>query len=528
MIEYQKRAVFIWGLLIVITIIIIVNFFYIQVIKSKEFKKTASKIHKGIKVYIEPRGTIFDRNGEILVISNSVASLYKIQNKRFVWVKRRIPIEEAEASGIDWVVEHKRYYPKKKLCGSLLGFVRLEDDPGKIEGLSGIEGSFDSYLTSKPYILKVDKDGRGRILYSKRDKKKACDIFLSIDSKIQFIAEDELKKTCEEFDAEGGVVLIGYPKTGEILACASYPEFNPEIFSSYNPHLWRSLKKENIRNKGISWVIEPGSIFKPIIAGILLQEGAVKPEDRFFCEGNMKIKNKTIICVCKHGAQSFKEVIANSCNVGMSQAIERLDNKRLLRYLSHFGFSEKTKTGLREEEKGILPKKDLSGIRKANISFGYGISATPIQILMAVSSFCNNGILFSPIIVRSISRDGKMIKEWQPTPFKEVLSPSVARIVKELMLGVVEKGTGKNAKIEGYEVCGKTGTVEKLKGKRYDPSRVISSFIGFFPKDDPEIVIFVMIDEPKKAHFAGIVAAPCFRRIAERLIFWERIKVPEI
>ncbi len=556
--EYKKRALIIWWFLGFLAIFLLIKLFYIQVLKNKEFKGASDNIHKGKRIYILPRGTIFDREGNILAISSEsisvgvhprkintkdylrICKLLNIKplplnkNKDFIWLKRRLPMNEGDVikakeektPGINLSVEHKRYYPHETIVGNLLGFVKLEDDARKINGLSGIEASWNKYLLSSSHNLKIIKDGRGRILYTQErfpDASKGGDVWMAIDLKIQSIGCEELKKTCSEYEARGGVSIIGNPKTGEILALATYPGFDPNIYSSCNPEQWRKIPKENLKNKGVSWVFEPGSLFKPIIAGILLQEGLVSLNDKFFCAGEYKIGNRIIRCLHKHGAQSFRDVLKNSCNVGMSQAIEPLSEEKLLFYLSQFGFGKKTNTEIIEEESGIFPKS-VSKIRKANISFGYGISVTPIQIYMAMSVICNNGLLLSPIIIRSISLNNRIIKEYQPTPIREVLSVDTTNKVRDMMVNIVGSGTGVNAKIEGYTIAGKTGTAEKAIGGRYDSNRVVASFVGFLKADNPEILILVILDEPKKAHYASIVTVPCFKRIAERMIFLKKIR----
>ncbi|MEW6103563.1 MAG: penicillin-binding protein 2 [bacterium] len=556
--EYKKRLYIIWLFLGILGALLLIKLFYIQVLKNRELKKKAEDIHIKERVYTLPRGTIFDRNGNILAMSADTVSIlvhpkeistkdyFRVlkvlgikqlnlnKNGKSFWLKRRLPIEKAEKirekikkiKGIEFLIEHKRYYPYNTIGGNLLGFVKFEDDARKIIGMSGIELGFNKYLLGSSHNPKIMRDGQGRILYTKErfpEELKGGDIYLAIDVRLQYIAEEELKKSCQEYEAKGGVCIIGNPKTGEILAQSTIPSFDPNAYSVWEKEMWKKIPKETRKNKAVSFVFEPGSLFKPIIAGILLEEGLVKEDDRFFCSGEYKVGNRKICCPHKHGAQSFRDVLKNSCNVGMSQAIENLKDERLLFYLSQFGFGTKTNTGIIEEEVGIFSKK-MTKIRKANLSFGYGISVTPIQLWLAVSSFCNNGILFSPIVVRSILLNNKIIKEEKPTPKREVLSQDTINKLKDMMVSIVDEGTGINAKIEGYKIAGKTGTAEKAIGGRYNSSKIVSSFIGFFPADNPEILILVILDEPKKAHYASIVAAPCFKRIAERVIFLEKIK----
>ncbi|MEW6680673.1 MAG: penicillin-binding transpeptidase domain-containing protein, partial [bacterium] len=329
--DYKKRVYIIWWLLGILGIFLLIKLFYIQVLKSKELKKEADNIHTFQKIYTLPRGTIFDRNGNILAMSAETISILvrpkqistkdyprilKVlginplnlkRNEKPFWLKRRVPVEVGEKirekikniSGIDFLVEHKRYYPYTTIGGNLVGFVKFEDDARRINGLSGIEASFNKYLLSSSHSPKIMRDGRGRILYTQErfpDELKGGDVYLAIDVRLQYIAEEELKKTCQEYEAKGGICIIGCPKTGEVLAQSTIPSFNPNIYSRWEKERWKKIPKENLKNKAVSFVFEPGSLFKPIIAGILLEEGLVKESDRLFCSGEYKVGKRKIYC----------------------------------------------------------------------------------------------------------------------------------------------------------------------------------------------------------------------------------------
>ncbi|MEW6007622.1 MAG: penicillin-binding transpeptidase domain-containing protein, partial [bacterium] len=363
--DYKKRVYIIWCLLGILGMFLLIKLFYIQVLKSKELKKEADNIHTFQKIYTLPRGTIFDRQGNILAMSAETISILvrpkqistkdyiktlKVlginplnlkRNKKPFWLKRRLTVEVGEKirekikkiSGIEFLVEHKRYYPYATIGGNLVGFVKFEDDARRINGLSGIEASFNKYLLSSSHSPKIMRDGRGRILYTQErfpDELKGGDVYLAIDVRLQHIAEEEIRKTVEEYSAKGGICIIGCPKTGEILAQSTIPSFDPNIYSRWEKERWKKIPKENLKNKAVSFVFEPGSLFKPIIAGILLEERLVKESDRFFCSGEYKVGNRKIYCPHKHGTQSFRDVLKNSCNVGMCQAIEKLKDERLL------------------------------------------------------------------------------------------------------------------------------------------------------------------------------------------------------
>ncbi|MFH0775065.1 MAG: penicillin-binding protein 2 [bacterium] len=552
---YQKRIIIVWAITVLVFLVVVVRLFDIQVIKRGEFVKKANRIQKRDRTYVMPRGTIFDRDNEILAMSNETWSIYspkRMQSKdlskiarlcgaspkKVGWIVRRIPrslaekIEREKIPNINFLPECKRFYPLGEPIGSFLGFVKFEDDAEKIQGLCGIEGAWNKYLAGRSQKIVIEKDGVGSITYTKeRFPEKLCgyNLSLSISSNIQYLAYKRLKETCLKYQAKGGVVIVMAVGTGEILASCSWPSFDPNVYSDWNPSEWKKVEKDSLKNRAISWITEPGSLLKAVVCAILLQEGVVKEGDKFFCPGSMEVGGRKISCVHKHGDQTFRDVLINSCNVGMTQAVQRLDGKILVDYLKQFGFGDKVGIGLAEEEKGILPRNKPSELAKSNLSFGYGIGVTPLQVLMAISTIANQGLLVKPVLVSRVS-EGKdyIVKEYYPSVKRRVISCEVAKQVSDIMIDVVEKGTGVSAKIAGYKICGKTGTAEKASPHGYDKDKVVASFVGWFPAEDPKVAILVMIDEPQAGvRYGGTIAAPVFREIAERMIVLYGIKGSE-
>ncbi|MDI6752627.1 MAG: penicillin-binding protein 2 [bacterium] len=549
---YQKRIIVVWGITVFAFLVIVTRLFDIQVIKRAEFVKKANKIQKRDRTYVLPRGTIFDRDNNILAMSNETWSIYshvkmqgrdrskiaglcKLSEKKIGFIVRRISmdtasqIEKEKIPNISFVSEYKRFYPLGEPLGSLLGFVKFEDDATKIQGLCGIEGGWNKYLAGKGQKIVIEKDGVGSVTYTKErfpDELCGYNLSLSISESLQYFAYKKLKETCLKYKANGGVVMVMAVGTGEILASCSWPSFDPNIYSDWNPSEWKRIERDNLRNRAISWVIEPGSLLKPIICAILLQEGVVGESDKFFCLGSMEVGGRKIFCVHKHGDQTFRDVLVNSCNVGMTCAIQRLDGAILVDYLKRFGFGDKAGIGLDEEENGILPRNKPSELGKSNLSFGYGIGVTPLQMLMAISTIANQGLLVQPILVsRILEGNDCIIKEYYPSVKRRVISEAIAKQVSEMMIDVVEKGTGKAAKIAGYKICGKTGTAEKATAGGYDKDKVVASFVGWLPAENPKVAILVMIDEPQAGvRYGGVIAAPVFRDIAEKIIVLYGIK----
>ncbi|MFH1860025.1 MAG: penicillin-binding protein 2 [bacterium] len=547
---YKERVVVGFGVIFFIAVILICRLVYIQLLSGQKMKELASASQDKLMNIEMKRGTIYDSCQRELAVSIEVDSLYAspkdikcpeaiadklapiIQMKRnqivamlkkkssFVWIKRKLTARQASQIAklnlpfVGFIKEYKRRYPKGELGAHILGFAGIDNC-----GLEGVELSFDKSLKGPTKSIVLTRDANGRIIVDKKNMSffsdKGCDITLTIDEVIQYAAEAEIRKTCLEYNALGGCAIVMNPKTGEILALASYPAYNPNYFSNY-PTYCR-------RNKAISDVLEPGSTFKPLIAACLLEEGVISPFEEFYCSGQIYVGKKIVHCAHVHDKVSFAEVISKSCNIGMIQSVKRLSSQKLYSYFDAFGLTKPTGIELPGEEGGILSKpSQWSKLSMAVLSMGQGISTTPIQLSAALAAIANDGILMKPMIVKTIKDSkNKIIKSYQPIQVRRVVSANTARNITKLLKKAVDEGTGVKAQIDGYAIAGKTGTAQKVVSgdKGYSKDKYIASFIGYLPADDPQILIAVIIDEPKTSEYwGGTVAAPVFKEISKRVL----------
>ena len=477
-------------------------------------------------VYADPK-SVTDKNATARILAtalklNSKAVLKKLKSDRhFVWIKRKgemnavEKLKQLDLAGVGFIAEAKRYYPKRKLAASTLGFVGLDN-----QGLAGVEHFHQAVLKGNPQRSVLEKDARGRFLwttaYAQEINKGKRDVVLTLDEVIQFIAERELKKQVQEYQAKSGLAIVMDPFTGAIYALASAPEFNPNNYSAYPKHLWR--------NDAVASAYEPGSIFKPIVAAATLEEGLAGPDDIFFCEnGSMRIGRSRIGEADNHqfGWLTMRNIIAKSSNIGAIKIAQKLGENRFFDYMRKFGFGDKVGVDLPGEASGSL--KDLtqwSGLSLASMSFGHEIAVTPIQMASAIATIANGGMLIRPRMTQSILKNGVLEKTFEPEVMQSVLSEETSRQMINILKSVVKTGTGGKAAISGFEVAGKTGTAQKIDPatQSYSKTKYLASFIGFVPADAPRLVILVMIDEPQKSYWGGEVAAPVFQRIARKTL----------
>lgn len=537
----RKRITCLFLFVAVIMAALCCRLMYLQFYKSDWLTENA-KDQRIREIPVEAkRGAILDRNGKELGVSISTDSVYAIpaeihdvedtaaklaailmldekkiaeklkKRQAFMWVERKINAEKANAikalslPGIGLTEESQRYYPYDNLAAHVLGFTGIDS-----QGLDGVEITFDSYLKGRPGSIVVEYDARGReIPYANHKFLAPTDgnnVQLTIDAVIQQIAERELDKVMKETQAQAASIIAIAPHTGEILALANRPDYNPNRFADYSPKLWR--------NMAVSNAYEPGSTFKIITTAAALGDGVVKLSDRFFDPGSVEVQGRTIHCWKPggHGSQSFEEVVQNSCNVGFVNVGLKLGKDPFYKYLRSFGFGQTTDIDLPGEAKGIMiDPGQVKPINIATMAMGQSIAVTPIQLLTAVAAVANDGQLLRPQIVREIrDKKGQVIREFRPDSIKQVVTPEVAQEVKGILEKVVEKGTGRNAYIEGFRVAGKTGTAQKVGGGGYMPGRYVASFVGFAPVDDPQVALLVIIDEPVGLYYGGQIAAPVF------------------
>lgn len=532
---------------IFIFIIIFIKAVELQILERDKLKARADNQHLKTMNIIPIRGTLYDREMHELAVSMEVDSVYaqpaRIDNtkktaavlaaalsmdkkeletkftseKSFVWVKRRLDFAEAEKvrklnmSGIGFVKEGKRFYPKPHIASHLIGFVGLDSN-----GLEGIELGYDEYMAGVSSRRTGERDALGNeILFGNADKEafRGKSLILTVDKTIQYIAEKELIKVVSNTNAKGGIVIVMAPKTGEILAMANAPQFNPDAFFEYNnPNMWR--------NKAVTDAFEPGSTFKAFLLAALFEEGVARPSDPFFCEnGTYVVADRTFHDHNKKfGWLSLAQIIKYSSNIGAAKAGDRLGKEKLYRYIKDFGFGVKTGIDVPGESAGSVPPlKQWSKVALGNISFGQGLSTTGIQLLSAFSAIANKGYLMKPYVVKKIvNKNGDAVEEFRPSVVRRVISEETASRVTGILKQATEKdGTGAKAAIDGFEVAGKTGTAQKpdLVQGGYAADKYVSSFIGFAPADNPEIAVLVAVDEPSGEFYGGAIAAPVFKEI---------------
>ncbi|MDO9123827.1 MAG: penicillin-binding transpeptidase domain-containing protein [Deltaproteobacteria bacterium] len=548
---FKVRVILISFFIFFSFVLVVGRMFQLQVLKKEQLYKLAARQQSSQIPLVPKRGTIYDRNENELAVSVEVDSAYAeskkvvevektvqklsaiFQNdqkelreklksrKSFEWIERKISPKEAEAvkalnlSGIHFLRENKRFYPNSHLAAHIIGFVGLDS-----KGLEGIELQHDVLLNGKQNVLITERDAMGRGImtgggpYEKEEHYR--NIILTIDKQIQHVAETELSHSVQKWGANGGMVIVMDPMTGKILALTSYPSFNPNQFIQYRPRSWR--------NRAISDVFEPGSMFKAFLAAAVLEEKIVQPTDSFYCEnGFYTVYDRTIRDHSKHGWLTFHQVIKVSSNIGAAKAAEKIGKERFYRYLCDFGFGEKTRVGLPGEAKGIVQHpRYWPPITLNTIAFGQGIAVTGIQMATALCAIVNGGVLMKPQVVERITNEkGVVIQSFKPGTVRRVISEETSRKVMALLKATTEKGgTGEQAVPQGYEVGGKTGTAQKVDSilGGYSEDRFTSGFMGFAPADEPKIVVLVVIDEPRGSTYGGVVAAPVFRAIVEKVL----------
>ncbi len=550
-------------ILIVCLILIIGKVFYTQVIDYKKLNYLANQLWNRNLPIMADRGKIYDRNGVVLADNITTTSLVlipnQIKNKEEVATKlaeilnvsyeemykhvskqtsiervhpegRKLSYEIADKinslkyDGVYLVKESTRSYPYKNLLSHTLGFVGIDN-----QGLSGLELMYDSYLTGKSGAIKYISDAKGNKLElteSYEAPQDGVNMTLTINYELQAVLERELNNAVSKYNPDQALGIAMNPKTGEILAIASRPDFNPSEYQNYTV-------EEINRNLPVWMTYEPGSTFKIITLSAALEEKLIDlDKDTFYDGGSVNVENARIKCWKHggHGAQTYLQVVENSCNPGFVSIGQKLGKEKLFEYINLFGFGEKTGVDLNGEASGILFKLDKVGpVELATTSFGQGVSVTPIQQITAVSAAINGGTLIKPYIVKSLNEPetNTVIKSFESEIKRKVISEDTSEKVRYALESVVTNGTGRNAFIDGYRVGGKTGTAQKVKDGRYMVGNYIVSFIGFMPANDPEIVVYVAVDNAKGiTQYGGTIAAPIARTILQESIDILNIEKP--
>jgi cell division protein FtsI (penicillin-binding protein 3) len=427
-------------------------------------------------------------------------------------------LQALKLPGVYFRREPRRYYPKQHLAGQVLGFVNIDED-----GVDGLEYYYHRALAGQPRQIMLQRDAKRRpvgfLAGEAAEHPRGADIYLTLDERLQHVAEKELAAQIELTQAKSGLVLMMQPHTGEILALASYPFFDPNAFRDPQQQAWR-------RNRAVTDPVEPGSTFKLIVAAASLEEATVRMDEVFFCEnGQMVQGGRRIRDHEPYSFLRFSEVIEHSSNICTVKISERLSPLTFYHYIRRFGFGEKSQVDFAGEEAGQLrAPQQWSRFSQASLAIGQEISVTPLQLLTAYAAVANGGWLMRPRIVSRIV-DADTEQQFTPEVRQQILSPQTVEKLTAIFTGVVERGTGKPAAVEGYAVAGKTGTAQKIDRQRggYSDREVLASFVGYVPAEEPQLVLLVIIDEPKKLRWGSQAAAPVFRRVAQQALHYLQI-----
>ncbi|MEK7298404.1 MAG: penicillin-binding protein 2 [Candidatus Margulisiibacteriota bacterium] len=539
----------IWGRLI-----------YLQVIRYDFFKKRSDYQVSRVVDIASQRGTVYDREKVPLAIMRPVYSAYavpiEIENKgvfaakvarllglsaqdlsrkirpgsSFVWIRRKLSEESYQAllhldlKGLRFVEENERVYPTNELASHLIGFVGIDN-----QGLGGVEFQYDDHLKGKAGKWVLEGDPRGYKILSGQNKVIAPSapgghLILTIDRRVQYFAEKYLKAGVENSLAAGGQVVVMVPKTGEILAMAAYPPFNPNS--------WSKSPGDVLRNPCVTDVFEPGSVFKMVILSAALEEQIVTPGQVIVVPETIQVGGK-VVREAHHrepGESDYRtvtEILQKSLNVGTSILADRVGRERFYAYIRKFGFGKRSGVNLPGESRGLIrPLKYWTSIDNATASYGQGVGVSAIQLIAAVNVVANDGIWMVPKVVRYQANDDEtQLSNPYPDDKKRVISEKTAHQVRDMMISVVERGTAKDLKIPHVEIAAKTGTAQKssMGGRGYIDGHYLSTFVGFFPAKSPQYLILVMVDSPKTSIWGSTVAGPIFRNIAMALLYGYQI-----
>jgi cell division protein FtsI (penicillin-binding protein 3) len=544
--RFWSATCLIGGLFLIVTYQLV----QLMVIRRPALLEQADRQHL-LTVDVPPlRGQILDRSGKELAKNLKVPSIYAIprllgkeerqelvqrlapilkldktfledrlsRDKSFIWLKRRTSYEEAEkvralgspALGIE--KEYRRFYPQGDLLSHVLGFTNVDTD-----GIEGIELALNNDLEGRPGKRSTKRDAMGREIRAYEMKQVPVidgnRVTLTIDQYIQYLTERSLDKAFTKWKAKGAMAIVMEAKTGKILAIANRPTFDPNRPGN--------ALIEARRNRSITDMYEPGSIFKIVTVSAALNEGKVTPQTIFNCEnGNYQYNRGRILHdVHPYGNLTVADVVVKSSNIGTVKIASKMTPEVLQSYITGFGFGRQTGIDFPGEAPGYTrPPKEWSKTSPYNIPIGQEIMVTPLQMLTAMGVIANGGDLVQPYMISKIEdQSGVVLREKNPVIKRRVIKPDVAKVMREILTRVVEEGTGKSARINGIPVAGKTGTAQKVlpNGRGYSHSNFMSSFLGFAPADNPEYVMIVVLDDPKGMYYGGVVAAPVFKEVME-------------
>lgn len=547
---FRGRRIGIAIILMMAFSVVLCRLFQLQVLQAGELTAKADRQHRKIVVLEGPRGTIVDRQGKVLAANVDVPSVFGVptsledpagvakdlgrllhikadeierrlkQERSFVWIARKLDpdvgrsLEALSLDGIGTVMEGRRFYPKGFLLAHVLGFAGLDG-----QGLEGLERRYEPYLRGEKQMVVLQRDALGRTVFPKglqeQGPSAGHNLTLTIDEVVQYIAEKELDEAVRTTRAKGGIVVVMEPKTGAVLALAVSPRFDPNELKSLSADRWR--------NRALTDVYEPGSTMKVFVAAAALEEKIMTPTTSVYAEqGEMTVAGTVIHDHERYGWLTFSQVIEKSSNIGAAKTGMALGEHRLYRSLRAFGFGERTEVDLPGEVAGLLrDPKDWGRRSVASISMGQEVGVTPMQLVTALSAVANGGVLMKPYLVQSIlDGRGRVVYDAAPQAKRRPMSQETARTLGTILEGAVSRGTGAKAILPGFRVAGKTGTAQKIDPATggYSATKLVGSFAGFVPAEDPKLAIVVTLDEPQGEAWGGAVAAPVFRRVAEQAL----------
>jgi cell division protein FtsI (penicillin-binding protein 3) len=534
--------------------VICLRLVYLQVFRYGDFEQRAQHQQQRTTEVGAKRGVIYDRAGRELAMSISVDSAFAVPTeipdlagtisliaritktdprellakckaaRTFCWVARKADAETADRirsmnlRGVYFQKESKRFYPKRELAAQVLGYVGMDD-----EGLSGIEREYDDRLRGKPGRMLISVDARRKWFGSvEKQPDPGENVVLTVDEKIQYIAERELETAMAETRSVAGTIVVQNPRTGEILALANRPTFNP--------NLSRQITPERLKDHAVSDVYEPGSTFKVVTISAALEEKLTRPTEMFDCQmGSIVINGMRIHDSKPHGLLSVSGILAKSSDVGAIKIALRLGEDRFYKYIRDFGFGQQTGIELPGETRGLTkPVSRWSKVSIGAISMGQEIGITPLQLVGLISTIANDGLWVAPRIVAATTEPRRTPQTviFHPGAARRVISPLTAAQMTQMMQGVVLEGTGIKAILEGYSSAGKTGTAQKVDPATgtYSHTKYVASFAGFAPINNPAITVAVILDSPVGLHQGGQVSAPVFQRVAQQVL--EYLHVP--
>lgn len=576
----KKRLLFVFFVVAIICMLLIGRLGYLQIVKGEELKKGAlEQWTKGITIKSK-RGIIYDRKGKKLAVSISSSTVWaspadikepqktakevaRILNldeevvykkitkkigteklKQWVTKEEAAELRKLKLPGIEIVDDNRRYYPYGNFASFVLGFTDIDNN-----GLYGIERTYDKYLTGTPgkWVKITDAASRqlpfdGEKIYEASD---GLSVVLTIDETIQHFADKAAEEALITTSAKNVSIIMMEPNTGDILAMASKPDYDPNDprvpLNEETKKEWEALPQEELqkrwydmwRNFAINDAYEPGSTFKVITAAAAVEENIANLNSHFFCNGFVRdIKGVVLRCsrwYNPHGDQTFIEAMNNSCNVAFVDLGRRVGKEILYKYVKAFGFGETTDIDLNGEQGGIIPAStdSIKEVNLATMSYGHGIAVTPLQLVNAISTIANGGNLMKPRLVKELIDDeGKVVETFEPEIKRKVISESTSKTILEMLEHVVSEGTGTKAYIPGYRVGGKTGTAQKIIDGRYAQGKYIGSFIGVAPADNPQVVILVVVDEPVGQYYGGTIAAPIAKNVLEETLNY--LEIPPV